>query len=69
MAIYLPESTQKFKTPDELAALMRDAGFKNVQYQRFMFGTMAVHCPVSTGPERSQTIIVRESALAGWIRG
>ena len=40
---YLPESTQKFKTPEELAALMRAAGFKNVQYQRFMFGTMAVH--------------------------
>ena len=40
---YLPESTQKFKTPDELAALMRDAGFRNVQYKSFMFGTMAVH--------------------------
>jgi demethylmenaquinone methyltransferase/2-methoxy-6-polyprenyl-1,4-benzoquinol methylase len=40
---YLPESTQKFKTPDELAALMRQAGFANVQYKLFMFGTMAVH--------------------------
>lgn len=40
---YLPESTQKFKTPDELAALMREAGFRNVQYQTFMFNTMAVH--------------------------
>jgi len=40
---YLPESTQKFKTPEELAALMCATGFKNVQYQRFMFGTMAVH--------------------------
>lgn len=40
---YLPESTQKFKTPDELAALMRDAGFVNVAYKTFMFGTMAVH--------------------------
>jgi demethylmenaquinone methyltransferase / 2-methoxy-6-polyprenyl-1,4-benzoquinol methylase len=40
---YLPESTQKFKTPDELAALMRQAGFVNVQYKLFMFGTMAVH--------------------------
>ncbi|MEP7290724.1 MAG: bifunctional demethylmenaquinone methyltransferase/2-methoxy-6-polyprenyl-1,4-benzoquinol methylase UbiE [Chloroflexota bacterium] len=40
---YLPESTQKFKTPDELATLMREAGFKQVAYQRFMFGTMAVH--------------------------
>lgn len=40
---YLPSSTQAFKTPDELAALMRDAGIANVQYQTFMFGTMAVH--------------------------
>ncbi|MBW4436581.1 MAG: ubiquinone/menaquinone biosynthesis methyltransferase [Pleurocapsa minor GSE-CHR-MK-17-07R] len=40
---YLPESTQKFKTPDQLAALMREAGFRNVQYKTFMFGTMAVH--------------------------
>ncbi|KXK14966.1 MAG: menaquinone biosynthesis methyltransferase UbiE [Chloroflexi bacterium OLB15] len=40
---YLPESTQKFKTPDELAQLMRDAGFRNVSYKTFMFGTMAVH--------------------------
>jgi demethylmenaquinone methyltransferase/2-methoxy-6-polyprenyl-1,4-benzoquinol methylase len=40
---YLPESTQAFKTPDALAALMRNAGFQNVGYRRFMFGTMAVH--------------------------
>jgi demethylmenaquinone methyltransferase/2-methoxy-6-polyprenyl-1,4-benzoquinol methylase len=40
---YLPESTQRFKTPDELAALMREAGFENVAYKTFMFGTMAVH--------------------------
>lgn len=40
---YLPSSTQAFKTPDELAALMRQAGIRNVQYRTFMFGTMAVH--------------------------
>ena len=40
---YLPESTQAFKTPDELAEIMRQAGLKNVQYKSFMFGTMAVH--------------------------
>jgi demethylmenaquinone methyltransferase/2-methoxy-6-polyprenyl-1,4-benzoquinol methylase len=40
---YLPESTQAFKTPEELAALMRDAGFSEVAYRTFMFGTMAVH--------------------------
>lgn len=40
---YLPESTQGFKTPDELVALMQSVGIRNVQYQTFMFGTMCVH--------------------------
>ena len=40
---YLPASTQAFKSPDELANLMRAAGIKNVHYKTFMFGTMAVH--------------------------
>jgi demethylmenaquinone methyltransferase/2-methoxy-6-polyprenyl-1,4-benzoquinol methylase len=40
---YLPSSTQAFKSPEELADLMRAAGIRNVQYRTFMFGTMAVH--------------------------
>jgi demethylmenaquinone methyltransferase/2-methoxy-6-polyprenyl-1,4-benzoquinol methylase len=40
---YLPESTLAFKTPDEFVALMQAAGFQNVGYRRFMFGTIAVH--------------------------
>jgi demethylmenaquinone methyltransferase/2-methoxy-6-polyprenyl-1,4-benzoquinol methylase len=40
---YLPSSTQAFKTPAELAAIMRQVGVQQVQYQTFMFGTMAVH--------------------------
>ena len=40
---YLPESTQAFKAPGELAALMREAGLVDVRYRRFMLGTMAVH--------------------------
>ena len=40
---YLPESTLGFKTAEELAALMRDAGLVEVGFRRFMFGTMAVH--------------------------
>lgn len=40
---YLPSSTQAFKTPAELAALMGDAGIQDVQYKTFMFGTIAVH--------------------------
>jgi len=40
---YLPASTQAFKTPDELAAIMRAAGFASVGYKAFMVGTMAAH--------------------------
>ena len=40
---YLPESTQAFKTPEELKRLVELAGFSDVRYKRFMFGTMAVH--------------------------
>ncbi len=40
---YLPSSTQAFKTPDELAEIMRAAGVRQVEYRTFMFGTMAVH--------------------------
>lgn len=40
---YLPESTQAFKSPEELKVLIETAGFGDVRYKRFMFGTMAVH--------------------------
>jgi demethylmenaquinone methyltransferase/2-methoxy-6-polyprenyl-1,4-benzoquinol methylase len=40
---YLPQSTQAFKTADELAELMNQAGYVNVAYKKFMLGTMAVH--------------------------
>jgi demethylmenaquinone methyltransferase / 2-methoxy-6-polyprenyl-1,4-benzoquinol methylase len=40
---YLPESTQAFKTPQELAQIMQSAGFQAVGYREFMFGTMCVH--------------------------
>jgi demethylmenaquinone methyltransferase/2-methoxy-6-polyprenyl-1,4-benzoquinol methylase len=40
---YLPSSTQAFKTPDELADLLRAAGFTAVRYRTFAFGAMAVH--------------------------
>lgn len=40
---YLPESTQAFKTPGELAELMVNAGFSAVAFKTFVFGTMAVH--------------------------
>jgi demethylmenaquinone methyltransferase/2-methoxy-6-polyprenyl-1,4-benzoquinol methylase len=40
---YLPDSTQQFQGPDELAATMRQAGFVDVAYRLFMFGTIAIH--------------------------
>jgi demethylmenaquinone methyltransferase/2-methoxy-6-polyprenyl-1,4-benzoquinol methylase len=39
----LPNSTVGFKSPDELAGLVRRAGFVDVAYRRFMFNTIAVH--------------------------
>jgi demethylmenaquinone methyltransferase/2-methoxy-6-polyprenyl-1,4-benzoquinol methylase len=40
---YLPDSTQHFQDPDALATIMRQAGFAEVDYRLFMFGTIAVH--------------------------
>ena len=37
---YLPDSTQGFQGPDELAATMRAAGFVDVGYRLFMFGRL-----------------------------
>jgi len=43
---YLSASTEGFKEPEELAAIMRQAGLTEVGYQRFMAGTIAVHSGV-----------------------
>ena len=40
---YLPDSTEGFLTAEELAAHMAAAGFKNVNFKRLMFGTIAIH--------------------------
>jgi demethylmenaquinone methyltransferase/2-methoxy-6-polyprenyl-1,4-benzoquinol methylase len=40
---YLPETTEGFVTAEELAARMAAASFKRVGYERFMFGTIAIH--------------------------
>lgn len=45
---YLPESTQAFQGPEQLADAMRAAGFVDVSYRLFMFGTIGVH--VGTRP-------------------
>lgn len=40
---YLPDSTQRFLQPEQLVSRMLAAGFKQVKYQRLMFGAVAIH--------------------------
>jgi len=40
---YLPETTEGFVTAEEMAARMAAVGFKKVGYQKYMFGTIAIH--------------------------
>jgi demethylmenaquinone methyltransferase/2-methoxy-6-polyprenyl-1,4-benzoquinol methylase len=40
---YLPESVRKFPSPDELAAMMRAAGFEAVSFERLTGGIVALH--------------------------
>jgi demethylmenaquinone methyltransferase/2-methoxy-6-polyprenyl-1,4-benzoquinol methylase len=43
---YLPQSADEFLSPDELADLMRSAGWRDVRYRRLMLGTVAIHSGV-----------------------
>lgn len=43
---YLPSTTEKFLAPDALQQKFVRAGFQNVQYQRLMLGTIALHWAV-----------------------
>src|SRR6266498_2056567 len=40
---YLPESSEGFVTAENLASRMAAIGFKKLDYQRLMFGTIAIH--------------------------
>ena len=40
---YLPDTTERFVTAENLGARMAAAGFKRIDYQRLMFGTIAIH--------------------------
>jgi demethylmenaquinone methyltransferase/2-methoxy-6-polyprenyl-1,4-benzoquinol methylase len=40
---YLPESTEGFLSAEQLRSRMRKAGFKDVEFHRFMLGTVAIH--------------------------
>jgi demethylmenaquinone methyltransferase/2-methoxy-6-polyprenyl-1,4-benzoquinol methylase len=40
---YLPDSTEGFLPPEMLAGRLHAAGFRDVGFQRLMFGTVAIH--------------------------
>jgi demethylmenaquinone methyltransferase/2-methoxy-6-polyprenyl-1,4-benzoquinol methylase len=40
---YLTGSTMDFHTAEELAGIFREAGFTNVDYKKFMMGTIGIH--------------------------
>jgi demethylmenaquinone methyltransferase/2-methoxy-6-polyprenyl-1,4-benzoquinol methylase len=40
---YLPDTTEGFVTAEDLSSRMEKAGFRNVKFQRLMFGTIAIH--------------------------
>jgi demethylmenaquinone methyltransferase/2-methoxy-6-polyprenyl-1,4-benzoquinol methylase len=40
---YLPETTEGFVTAEAMASRMAAAGFKKINFQRHMFGTIAIH--------------------------
>jgi demethylmenaquinone methyltransferase/2-methoxy-6-polyprenyl-1,4-benzoquinol methylase len=40
---YLPQSADEFLSPEELADLMRQAGWREVRYRKLMMGTVAIH--------------------------
>jgi demethylmenaquinone methyltransferase/2-methoxy-6-polyprenyl-1,4-benzoquinol methylase len=50
---YLPGSTQRFVTAEELAERMRCSGFEAVGFARRMFGTVAIHWGTRNGRESS----------------
>ncbi len=43
---YLPHSLTAFPPPEEIAEVMRQAGWKDVKYRRLMLGTVAMHVGV-----------------------
>jgi demethylmenaquinone methyltransferase/2-methoxy-6-polyprenyl-1,4-benzoquinol methylase len=40
---YLPRTTERFAEPEALAALAVEAGLRQVRFDRYMFGTIAIH--------------------------
>jgi len=60
---YLPESVRKFPAPEELAGMMRGAGFGRVEFERLTGGIVALHVGrVVTGGRDLSPPVARASA-------
>ncbi len=46
---YLPASVRRFPGPEDLAALLREAGFEDVRFRRLAAGIIALHIGVASG--------------------
>lgn len=59
---YLLATTARFRSPAQLVSLLHDAGFEQVQWRSFMFGTQAVHWARKPGgtsaPDPAQPALV-----------
>ncbi|MCZ2149573.1 MAG: bifunctional demethylmenaquinone methyltransferase/2-methoxy-6-polyprenyl-1,4-benzoquinol methylase UbiE [Bryobacterales bacterium] len=40
---YLPDSVRKFPNAEELALILKECGFREVEFERMTFGTVALH--------------------------
>jgi demethylmenaquinone methyltransferase/2-methoxy-6-polyprenyl-1,4-benzoquinol methylase len=61
---YLPHSLTSFLTPDEIMAVMRSTGWREVRCRRLMLGTVAVHVGIRAGDgEREGVDKVEGNAL------
>ncbi|MCC6391884.1 MAG: bifunctional demethylmenaquinone methyltransferase/2-methoxy-6-polyprenyl-1,4-benzoquinol methylase UbiE [Bryobacterales bacterium] len=40
---YLPDSVRKFPNAEELARILKECGFREVEFERMTFGTVALH--------------------------
>lgn len=48
---YLPNSTESFLEPEQLASRLQETGFVDVRFQRRMLGTIAIHWARKPGPD------------------
>ncbi|MDE3135590.1 MAG: bifunctional demethylmenaquinone methyltransferase/2-methoxy-6-polyprenyl-1,4-benzoquinol methylase UbiE [Acidobacteriota bacterium] len=51
---YLPASVARFPSPENLASSLQSAGFKNVRFERWMGGVVALHIAERPVPNRIQ---------------